>query len=68
MGGGRKTWLQMKKDKTTVRDGKRKTERQRERERIEGKTVRCREIIGLSRTRAWGEASNASVCVCVCVP
>lgn len=43
---------------------KRKTDqRERERKRIEGKTVRCREIIGLSGTRAWREASNASVCV-----
>lgn len=33
-------------------------------ERTEEKTVRCREIIGLSGTRAWREASNASVCVC----
>lgn len=36
-------------------------------ERTEEKTVRCREIIGLSGTRAWREASNASVCVCVYV-
>ncbi len=48
-----------------MREGKRKKERQRE--RTEGKTVRCREIIGLSGTRAWREASDACVFVCVCV-
>lgn len=56
----------MSEDETRVRQRKRKTD-QRERQRIEGKTVRCREIIGLSGTRAWREASNACVCVCLCV-
>ena len=34
-------------------------------ERTEERTVMCREIIGLSGTRAWREASNACASVCV---
>lgn len=35
-------------------------EKDRDRERIEGKTVRCREIIGLSGTRAWSHQSEVN--------